>query len=153
MRRYLHPVAFFAVVLLLAGLLVTLLINGIANAELCRGGCSPAIAELRLRLALVCLAPGIVLGVITWDSSMTLLILRRDWRAAAALLGIPVAVWVVLLRVAPAIPTVGVRGLGDAHANGLLAALAAGAVMLLPLACVLFVLPVPSDRAARAKVV
>lgn len=141
MQRFLHPLALFASILLLAGLVGTLFVNGIANAAVCLDGCSSGVSYLRVRLALLFLVPGLLLGVAAWDIAMTTLALWRAWRALGALLGTPLLVWIVLIVIAPAIPTVGVGRLDNAHDNGLLVALEAGALTLWVLTSILFILP------------
>ena len=142
MHRYLHPLAFFASVLLMIGLIL----SGAVNALACRQGCSPSGTDVRVRVALALLAPGILLAVAAWDIALTAQLLRRSWRAAAALFGLPLVFWTALLI---STPSFRIPGLGAGSAGGLVTALTAGAFTLFTLTCILFVVPTPSESSPR----
>ena len=116
MRRFLHPLAFFAAALLLLGLVL----DGAANALVCGSDCPTTVTDLRLRVALALLIPGLALALAAWDIAVTLLVLRRSWRACALLFSLPLAAWITLLAAAPAF---GLPWLGLDRANGAVTAI------------------------------
>jgi hypothetical protein len=141
MVRFLHPLAFFAAALLLIGLVVI----GAANSLLCADGCSSTTSDFRTLLSLALLGPGLGLGVVAWDLAFTASITRRAWRTGGLLFGIPVLVWVALLAIAP---TLGIPALGEGRSSMLATAIQSGALTLLGLMSVLFVLPTPATTPA-----